>query len=242
MVMSFVPPTITLSVSKNVSRYSLTRIPRAVGHSNSKRRLVMVSGPPLPERKLGFSFGSFSAPIELQVFLDYCCPFSRIAYLKLVDSIIPAFNNQVLFVFQNQIQPWHPQSALMHEASLAVGLIAKEKFFDYSRLLFEHQDEFFDQNCYDKSRRELYGDLANLASKIHIPEDKMLNLLHIRGTGNDGNQVQSLMKFAIKYSHTAAGSAWNKEEWLERLRPLLQQVYFCDNSPGTFGIFSLSIL
>jgi len=66
----------------------------------------------------------------------------------------------------------------------------------------------------------------------------MMNLLSITASGNSGNQVQMLMKFAIKYSRklgvhvsptyfvngiedTAAGSAWNKEEWLERLQPLL---------------------
>jgi len=76
-----------------------------------------------------------------------------------MDSILPSLNNQVLFVFQNQIQPWHPQSTLMHEASLAVGLIAKEKFFDYSRLLFEHQEEFFDSNCYEKSRLAMFASL-----------------------------------------------------------------------------------
>ncbi|GJQ13744.1 hypothetical protein GpartN1_g5535.t1 [Galdieria partita] len=238
MSMSFVTPTAAPLVSRSGFKYFFARLPKSVVKSIGSRRLVMVSGPPLPKKKLGFSLGSSSAPVELQVFLDYCCPFSRIAYLKLVDSIIPAFSNQLLFVFQNQIQPWHPQSALMHEASLAIGLIAKEKFFDYSRLLFEHQEEFFDQNCYNKSRREIYRELANLATKINIPEDKMLNLLSIRGTGNDGNQVQTLMKFAIKYSRklgvhvsptyfvngiedTAAGSAWNKEEWLERLQPLL---------------------
>ncbi|KAK4527351.1 hypothetical protein GAYE_SCF38G5273 [Galdieria yellowstonensis] len=227
-----------LQVSKAAPRYFFIKYPKRISGKVYNQRCFMVSGPPLPKKKVGFAFGNTSAPVELQVFLDYCCPYSKTAYLKLMDSILPSLNNQVLFVFQNQIQPWHPQSTLMHEASLAVGLIAKEKFFDYSRLLFEHQEEFFDSNCYEKSRKEIYEELAKLASKIQIPHEPMMNLLSITASGNSGNQVQMLMKFAIKYSRklgvhvsptyfvngiedTAAGSAWNKEEWLERLQPLL---------------------
>eukprot|EP00871_Galdieria_phlegrea_P005264 jgi/Galph1/5739/GphlegSOOS_G4390.1 len=171
----------------------------------------MISGPPLPRKKVGFSLGPSSAPIELEVFLDYCCPYSKTAYIKLVDSIIPAMNNQVNFVFQNQIQPWHPQSTCMHEAALAVGRVAPKQFFAYSRLLFEHQEEYFDGVCYKKTREQIYEQLCRLAMD---------------------------MKFAIKYARklgihvsptylvngiedTAAGSDWNVETWKERLQPLL---------------------
>eukprot|EP00871_Galdieria_phlegrea_P002936 jgi/Galph1/3643/GphlegSOOS_G2298.1 len=195
----------------------------------------MISGPPLPRKKVGFSLGPSSAPIELEVFLDYCCPYSKTAYIKLVDSIIPAMNNQVNFVFQNQIQPWHPQSTCMHEAALAVGRVAPKQFFAYSRLLFEHQEEYFDGVCYKKTREQIYEQLCRLAMSLDIPFEKMMDMLSIRKAGNE---VQLDMKFAIKYARklgihvsptylvngiedTAAGSDWNVETWKERLQPLL---------------------
>lgn len=57
-------------------------------------------------------------------------------------------------IFRHQIQPWHPSSTLVHEAALAVGLIAPEGFWDYSKALFDCQETYFDV-CENRKFRKL---------------------------------------------------------------------------------------
>lgn len=38
-------------------------------------------------------------------------------------------DGKVQFLVQNVIQPWHPTSCLLHEASLAVAMLDSSKFY-----------------------------------------------------------------------------------------------------------------
>jgi len=46
-------------------------------------------------------------------------------------------------VFKHLVQPWHPQSAIMAEAGLAVKqLCGVQKFFEFSAALFKEQKRY----------------------------------------------------------------------------------------------------
>ncbi|KAJ2893809.1 hypothetical protein MKZ38_008218 [Zalerion maritima] len=179
----------------------------------------------------------------LELFLDYCCPFSGKMYTTLFNTIIPMIRSKpsysagIELVFRQQIQPWHPQSALMHEAALAVLQINPEKFWNYSAELFKHQKEYFDTEVVNETRNETYKRLVNLASDTcGIDAGKMMDLLVVSdeptsdGTMNGGNKVTNDVKMITKMSrlvgihvtpsvifdgvpYPAISSGWGKDEW-----------------------------
>lgn len=157
-------------------------------------------------------------------------------YPHLTKSPLP-----IQFLFRHQIQPWHPSSTLLHEASLAVLRLAPTKFDDFSAALFDHQKEYFDVSVVNETRNATYSRLARLASaSVGVNQDEVYNLLKISeepapdGSLNSGNAVTDDVKIVVKTARLVGvhvsptvifdgvvrdefSSGWSKEEWLEWL-------------------------
>jgi len=62
-----------------------------------------------------------------------------------VNEVLPAVEKQypgkLRFVFRHQVQPWHPQGTLVHEAAIAVARLDPDKFAPFAKVLFERQTE-----------------------------------------------------------------------------------------------------
>ena len=143
----------------------------------------------------------------IEVFVDYVCPFSAKLFKTLHQSIMPFLkkNNNIELIFRHQVQPWHPQSTLTHETALAVGKLDPSKFLPFSAALFEHQEKFFDMNVYNKSRSQIYEELAEFAeSSVGVKKKSILDLLSYvpsdTGSKNNGNHITEEVKWCIKYS------------------------------------------
>ncbi|AAS51409.1 ACR183Cp [Eremothecium gossypii ATCC 10895] len=136
----------------------------------------------------------------VELYLDYCCPFSRRLFLAWHDALFPRARADSRFqiVFNHVIQPWHPASQYMHEAALAVARLDPAAFLPFSRELFLHQDRWFDTRTADKSRHAVYRELADFArDAAGLPADAVYDLLAVRG--NDGNAVVRDLKHYVRY-------------------------------------------
>ncbi|KAK6430945.1 hypothetical protein LTR95_012900, partial [Oleoguttula sp. CCFEE 5521] len=108
------------------------------------------------------------------------------------------------FIFRQQIQPWHPSSTLTHEAGVAVLQTHPDKFWDFSKALFDKQGEYFDVNVVNEPRNKTYSRLAKLASEVGIDEKKIYGLLEVPdkpakdGSLNVGNAVTNDLKLLVK--------------------------------------------
>lgn len=113
----------------------------------------------------------------------------------MIPLIKSKYASKVQLIFRHQIQPWHPSSTLTHEAALAVERVSPDKFWDYSKALFEHQKEYFDLNVVNEARNDTYKRLAKLAESVGVDGGKVYDLLKIEDKGegdgalNVGNQV-----------------------------------------------------
>ncbi|KAH8813182.1 hypothetical protein F5884DRAFT_787654 [Xylogone sp. PMI_703] len=124
------------------------------------------------------------------------------------SSVFPLIESQyasnVQIIFRQQIQPWHPSSTLVHEAGVAVLRLAPSKFWDFSKLLFEHATEYYDVNVVNEVRNDTYKRLAKLAAQVGINEQEFYNLLVISdkpgedGSLNSGNGVTNDLKVLVK--------------------------------------------
>ena len=104
-------------------------------------------------------------------------------------------------------QPWHAQSAYMHEVALAVKSIDGSKFFPACEALFAAQESFFDAATADKSRNQIYSELAAVvAAATGLDAAVVLDQLTCQGEGNCGNKTTLQMKWAIKYHRVRSGA------------------------------------
>ncbi|KAM7194491.1 Thioredoxin-like fold [Rhypophila sp. PSN 637] len=194
----------------------------------------------------GVNASSVGSIHTVEIFLDYACPFSAKMYKTLHTRLYPRLHNSspspIQFIFRHQIQPWHPSSTLLHEASLAVLRLAPDKFHKFSAELFNHQNEYFDVNVVNESRNATYKRLAKLASKsVGLDETEVYKLLEVSdkpaedGSLNTGNQVTDDVKIVVKTARLVGvhvsptvifngvvandiSSSWTEVQWEEWLR------------------------
>lgn len=193
----------------------------------------------------GTALGSPTAPNVLEFFWDYSCPFSAKSFKMIHDQVYQSVESshpgEFKFIFRHLVQPWHPQSTMLHESAIAVRMIDPLLFLPYSKLLFERQEDFFDDVTYHLSRSEIYSKLVNLAKEIGVDGDKMASLLaykNIPGSHNSGNEVTQnlriltriVRKQGIHYTPTvlingledsSIQSSWDLETWKEYLKKLV---------------------
>lgn len=80
------------------------------------------------------------------------------------------------------------------------------KFWEFSRLLFDKQTDFFDANVVNETRNKTYERLAKIAGSTGLDEKKIYSKLEISdkpdkdGGLNVGNQVTNDLKPLIKVS------------------------------------------
>ena len=120
----------------------------------------------------------------VEVFLDLICPFSKKMFMTLMKS-------NIQFIFRPQIQPWHPQSALLHYAVMAVGINNPVQVISALLALYNASDLFQDIKVQSLSPNEVYIEIASVLAKngVEFRPSYLLNDLLVQE-----------MKYHIKYS------------------------------------------
>ncbi|KAJ1896075.1 hypothetical protein LPJ81_004821 [Coemansia sp. IMI 209127] len=172
----------------------------------------------------------------LELFLDYTCPFSAKLWRTLQTQVLPLLaSKNVTVVFRHQVQPWHPASTLLHEASLAVERLNPQGFAAFTGALFDNQRDYFDEATVNLTRTEIYRKLADLAIGINAVDDRvaMLQLLDIQASEtpeNKGNAVTGDLKYHIRLARAqgihvsptvvfdgirddSVSSSWSLNQW-----------------------------
>lgn len=125
-------------------------------------------------------------------------------YDKVYGIMNDKYQDKVQIIFRQMIQPWHPSSTLVHEAGAAVLQTNGDKFWQFSKALFDKQTEFFDVNVVHEERNKTYERLAKIADSAGVDGKKVYNLLEIPdkpdkdGNTNIGNGVTNDIKWMTK--------------------------------------------
>ena len=144
---------------------------------------------------------STSPKIVIEVFLDYICPYSKkiVKTLK-QNNIISSYSERgVCFTFYQVPQPWHFQTTFCHAVSLSFQQLHPEKFDDFFHLLFEHQEEFFDDVIKNKTKGQILEELGTLAESVGGDKDEVILLSEMDGAAHDGRSIAGELKFVTKF-------------------------------------------
>jgi hypothetical protein len=198
----------------------------------------------------GFNTVFAENAVELEVFVDFACPFSKKIFDMLTGVVLPFYKNQagaggckLKINFMQTPQPWHPQSGLMHEAVLASWLLGGKQCYQRAyEVLMEKRDRFTDVETFDKTRRQIYADLAKLLASSGVPleEKEIIRILSLdlsNGQKNSGTQACQALKWYVKYhrlhgmhvtptctingTEANTSSGWTLEQWQGLLDPIL---------------------
>ena len=184
--------------------------------------------------------------LTLEVFIDYCCPFSARIFHRLTTEVIPLYNKEkpkIKLIFQQIPQPWHPQSSTMHESVCAVRhLNGINTTNQYQTLLCASREQYTDAICQNESRNAISARLSQLAGTIEgVDAAAVLDRMVVRVTEtqkNGGSDSIRVLKFYVK-QHRQLGihvsptcrinnmivdtsSGWTLEEWQTYLDPMVQ--------------------
>eukprot|EP00435_Cladocopium_sp_Y103_P036796 s1318_g9.t1 len=122
--------------------------------SVAQRFAMPAAGPPLPSEPMGVPWSKAGGPVLVELFLDLCCPFSKRMLHTVAGGVAASFEGKVNFVFHSV------------EASLAVlKLHGPDAFWKYVVALTERQDDFFDDEVFEKSRQQIYKVLPGMGPK-----------------------------------------------------------------------------
>jgi hypothetical protein len=161
-------------------------------------------------------------------------------HASIFSTIQSKYSQNLQVIFRQQIQPWHPSSTLTHEAGIAVLRLAPEKFYDFSKALYDVQDDFFDVNVVNETRNATYKRLAKVAAGVGLKEAEVYGLLEVpdkpspEGWLNLGNKVTDDVKVMVKTNRmtgvhvtptvvfngvveNSISSSFSKEQWEEWL-------------------------
>ena len=155
----------------------------------------------------------------IECYLDLICPFSAKMFITLYDEVVPNLvknNKQNISIrIHHVIQPWHPQSTMVHETALAVKkILGIEMYLSYIRGVYEqftddeHQ-KFSDADTWNKTRLEIYDELLQVCLPSQEIKDKVKALLvpplipaEAAAAGNSGNAMTQDLKWACKHHRT----------------------------------------
>ena len=194
-----------------------------------------------PKTPLGHRLGAPDAPVKLDVWYDFACPFSAKSFLTVTQQVLPAYEmkapGQVQFLHYQYPQPWHAPGAYAAEVSLAVELVDPSKYLAVCTHFFSNQQDLvFDCVSYDMTRHDMYVMLAGAAQEASgVDASAVMEKVNFLGTSpNAGNDVGQLVKWYTKQGRKngvhvtptvfvngieepSISSGWTLAEWSEYL-------------------------
>ena len=135
---------------------------------------------PIPKRPSGYRLGQADAPIQIEMFFDLECPFSKKGWqtiLKVAQAYAP---EQIYLILQPMTLGNHRQSWDATKAAIAIAGDNTDKFIDFVNYIFEHQAEFANEASKDKTQTDWHYLLADYALEATSwsDKDKFMQLLN----------------------------------------------------------------
>jgi protein-disulfide isomerase len=143
--------------------YALTRPESMTTPSGNNRPKVQADVAKLSQ---GNSIGPVDAKVVVAEFGDYQCPACGKYHPVLKNSILPAYEGKIRFVFLNYPLPIHKNAQAAAQAAEASAL--QGKFWQMHDLLYERQQDWSDQkdpySKFESYAKELGLDIAKFKS------------------------------------------------------------------------------
>lgn len=152
---------------------------------------------PVPSRPSGFRLGSGDAPVQVEVFIDLECPFSKKAWPTVLAVANHYEGNRVGITAHPIVLCDHRQSWDLTKALTAIAADEPQRAWQFISHLYEHQANYALDAFDHKTRQDLRQLIEDLAAKFD-PTWKNSNLAqHI---SDEKGSVASRAKASVRYA------------------------------------------
>ena len=118
---------------------------------------------PIPKRPSGYRLGQPNAPIQIEMFFDLECPFSKKGWHTILEVASAYSPEEVYIILQPMTLGNHRQSWDATKAAIAVAGENTDIFIDFVNYLFDHQQEYANEAFKDKTQTDWHHLLADYA-------------------------------------------------------------------------------
>lgn len=118
---------------------------------------------PIPNRPSGYRLGKPNAPVQIEMFFDLECPFSKKGWQTILQVVSAYDPEQVYLILQPMTLGNHRQSWDATKAAIAVARDDADKFVEFVSYIFEHQSEFANEAFQNKTQIDWHHLLADYA-------------------------------------------------------------------------------
>ncbi|MEL6930917.1 MAG: thioredoxin domain-containing protein [Cyanobacteria bacterium J06600_6] len=135
---------------------------------------------PIPARPSGYRLGKPGALIQIEMFFDLECPFSKKAWQTLMSVRSAYSSEEIYLILQPMTLSNHRQSWDATKAAIAVADNDAEKFISFVSYLFDRQEEFANEASKDRTQTQWQSLLADYAldATDWTDKEKFMELLN----------------------------------------------------------------
>ena len=188
---------------------------------------------PIPHRPSGYRLGNSNAPVQIEMFFDLECPFSKKGWQTIL-KVASAFSaEQIYLILQPMTLGNHRQSWDATKAAIAVAGDDTNKFIDFVNYLLDRQAEFANEASKDTTQTQWHNTLADYAvdATQWSDKNKFIELLNSKEIYNKARiparfaavkGVWSTPTFFINGAEaTDLSSQSSLEDWQQTINSLL---------------------
>ena len=135
---------------------------------------------PIPQRPSGYRLGSSDAPVQIEMFFDLECPFSKKGWQTILKVVSAYSVENIYLILQPMTLGNHRQSWDATKAAIAVARDDAGKFVDFVSYIFDRQTEFANEVSKDTTQTQWHQMLAKYAvdATQWTDKDEFIELLN----------------------------------------------------------------
>ena len=152
---------------------------------------------PVPSRPSGFRLGSGDAPVQIEVFVDLECPFSKKAWPTVLAVANYYKGDSVATTAHPIVLCDHRQSWDATKAVVAIAADDPQRAWQFMSHLYEHQDAYTQDTFDHKTQQDLRQLMADLAAKFD--PDLNTNDL-VQQISDEEGSVANRAKASVRYA------------------------------------------
>lgn len=151
---------------------------------------------PVPASPSGYRLGSGDAPVQIEVFLDLECPFSKKAWPTMLALANQDNRDRLAITVQPYVLCDHRQSWDLTKALVAIAEHDALRAWQLIGHFYQHQSEFDSEAFGSKTREDLFALIERLVKDF----DSELPVAHlIKDISQDSGEIANRAKASIRY-------------------------------------------
>eukprot|EP00123_Amoebidium_parasiticum_P009705 comp19655_c0_seq1/m.23266 comp19655_c0_seq1/g.23266 ORF comp19655_c0_seq1/g.23266 comp19655_c0_seq1/m.23266 type:complete len:314 (-) comp19655_c0_seq1:383-1324(-) len=185
---------------------------------------------PIPPRPDGFRYsGTSSSWIQMEIFVDPVCPYSKGAWLHM-KSVAMHYRDKVSILVHMFPLPYHNNSYYICQIGTTLGKEHTRAFFIWLEHIFTNQESLTNKATSSYSRAQVAAMLVQMGAEIGLGEERISHALTDPASDHGARVswkygctrgVSGTPMFLVNGVMVTGCATWDLRKWRQLLDPLL---------------------